>query len=701
MNIGRYEILKVLGRGGMGIVYHALDPRFNREVAIKVLPSEVLIDSTFRTRFEREAQTIASLGHSAIVPVHDYGEFENEPYLVMAYMGGGSLADRIREYGQLEAADVIPILNRVASALDTAHARGIIHRDIKPANILFSSLGECFLSDFGIVKLTEGSTHLTGGGIVGTPHYMAPDLLEEGGLTKLVDVYALGVTLYETLTAKRPYNADTPMGIIFAHGARAVPDIRVLRPDLPAAVSEVVRTALAKEPEQRYQSAGELAQAYADALVARPEDPSTVPFVEETERYHTPEVLADSASNQLIDAPTGNMSVQAAQRRPPGRRQRKLPTLVVIGVGAALLGILLIGAVLLVASLARPNPITTGDTSITELPVQNPTSTQAAATALDSEDSGTDNVSGCEETIHVVQAGETFFQIADMYGLTPEEITIYNQALDSNFGEQPPLVGQEIIIPDCGEGSLETLPQEELLAIAGVSTNSEWEPYIQEFDGVEMALVPSGCFMMGRNDTFTHQQPAHEVCFNVPYWLDVFEVTNEQFARFDGRAREPSYNSGANNPRENLAWFESEAFCESRNTRLSTEAEWEYAARGPDGLYYPWGDTFIGDNLVFQENAAGQPAPVGSRDGGASWVGAYDLSGNVREWVADWYNSGYYAVSPGINPQGPDSGTARMQRGGSYSVTARNASNLSSTYRMWTDPSTASRTTGFRCARSY
>jgi polar amino acid transport system substrate-binding protein len=255
---GRYEIRDELGRGGMATVYHAYDPHFQRDVALKILPRVFMHDENFRARFVREARAVAALEHWAIVPVHDYGEQDEQPFFVMRFMPGGSLLDRI-ERGRLSLDEVTPTIERIAAALDFAHRKDVVHRDVKPANILFDESGDAYLSDFGIVKLTESTAQLTGSGIVGTPSYMAPEMMQRGGITPLIDVYALGVTLYQALTGDPPYEADTPMGTALAHTTQPIPNIVDCCPDLPGGIQAVIEGALAKDPADRYQSAGALA----------------------------------------------------------------------------------------------------------------------------------------------------------------------------------------------------------------------------------------------------------------------------------------------------------------------------------------------------------------------------------------------------------------------------------------------------------
>jgi serine/threonine protein kinase len=291
---GRYEIRGELGRGGMATVYHAFDPHFQRDVALKILPRVFMHDEQFRERFIREARAVAALEHWAIVPVHDYGEQDNQPFFVMRYMPGGSLLDRIRQ-GGLPLEEATPTIERIAAALDFAHRKDVIHRDVKPANILFDESGDAYLSDFGIVKLSEATAQLTGSGMVGTPSYMAPEMMQREGITPLIDVYALGVTLFQALSGMPPYEADTPMGTALAHATQPIPNIVDCCPDLPVGIQAVVEGALAKDSADRYQSAGALAadlcRIASQAEMQAP--PTPPPAVESTLQESVPPVALD------------------------------------------------------------------------------------------------------------------------------------------------------------------------------------------------------------------------------------------------------------------------------------------------------------------------------------------------------------------------------------------------------------------------
>ncbi|MEB2333654.1 MAG: serine/threonine-protein kinase [Anaerolineaceae bacterium] len=262
--IGRYKIKSAFGQGGMAATYRAQDPSSNREVAIKMLPRELQNNLLNRSRFKRELKLIASLEHPAIVPVYDVGEEENQPFFVMRYMPGGTLSDKIKK-GKLSLQEAASIIGKLASALDYAHARNIVHRDIKPDNVLFDSDHNPYLSDFGIAKLTESAVSITGNEIIGTPAYISPEQARGERVDRRTDIYGLGAILYEMLTGERPYDGTTVIGVTLRHLNEPVPDILKLRPDLPPEVDTIVKTAMAKDKEQRYRDALDLARALSRA----------------------------------------------------------------------------------------------------------------------------------------------------------------------------------------------------------------------------------------------------------------------------------------------------------------------------------------------------------------------------------------------------------------------------------------------------
>ncbi len=268
--IGKYSLTERLGRGGMAEVYKAHHPKLGRTVAVKILHGYLAEGEDFLKRFEREARAVAALRHPHIVQIHDFDVDRETYYMVMEYFEGGTLQDRMAELARsgkyMPLSQVMEILKEIAGALDYAHKKGIIHRDIKPSNILLNDQGEAFLADFGIARMVSTTQFTTTGALIGTPTYMSPEQSKGDDLTVVSDIYSLGVILFELLTGRAPFVADTPLALIQKHISEPLPRITMLRPGLPAGVEAVVEKALAKEPAMRYQSAGELAQALAQAL---------------------------------------------------------------------------------------------------------------------------------------------------------------------------------------------------------------------------------------------------------------------------------------------------------------------------------------------------------------------------------------------------------------------------------------------------
>ena len=238
------------------------------------------------------------------------------------------------------------------------------------------------------------------------------------------------------------------------------------------------------------------------------------------------------------------------------------------------------------------------------------------------------------------------------------------------------------LLSDCNTTSQTPSPK--------VTHNGDWTPVIKTINGYEMVQVPAGCFMMGSEDGRRDERPVQQVCFDASFWIDRNAVTNAEYGS-------SGIYQGPNRPRENLTWFEARDFCIKRSARLLTEAEWEYAARGPDNLIYPWGNTLIPDNLTYDRNMNNQEtADVGSHPAGASWVGAFDMTGNVWEWVNSIYRPYPYSATDG-REDGADTTSERAYRSGWLSY---NDHGVSASIRFRMSPAGREWHLGFRCAVS-
>jgi len=266
-NVGAYRIAKQLGQGGMATVFKAYHPALDRYVAIKVMHPAFTGDPNFLARFQREARIVAKLDHPHIIPIYDFAEHRGHPYLVMRFIEGETLKARM-ERGPLEIHEVLHITQAVGEALTYAHQQGVLHRDIKPSNILLTPDGGVYLTDFGLARMAEaGESTLSRDMMLGTPQYISPE--QAKGLTELdarTDIYSLGVVLYEALVGQPPFTADTPYAIIHDHIFTPLPLPRELNADLPESVERVLLKALAKEPEDRFQSVEELVNGIEAAL---------------------------------------------------------------------------------------------------------------------------------------------------------------------------------------------------------------------------------------------------------------------------------------------------------------------------------------------------------------------------------------------------------------------------------------------------
>jgi serine/threonine protein kinase len=267
--LGRYRVLEPLGHGGMARVYRAYHPQLDRYVAIKVLRPDLVDEEEFLLRFRREAQSVAALRHANIVQVFDFDLQSDVYYMVMELLEGDTLKTRLNDYRardrQMEFGEVVRILLDVLDGLAYAHNEGMIHRDIKPANILLTKRGRAVIADFGIARIVGGTRHTMSGALMGTLSYMAPEQGLEGHSDVRSDIYSLGIVLYEMLTQRTPFDADTPLAVLMKHLNDPLPLPRQIEPTVPEPFERIVLKALAKRPEDRYQSAEEMAQALREA----------------------------------------------------------------------------------------------------------------------------------------------------------------------------------------------------------------------------------------------------------------------------------------------------------------------------------------------------------------------------------------------------------------------------------------------------
>jgi serine/threonine protein kinase len=350
--LGNYKIVELLGHGGMATVYTGYQETVDRRVAIKVLPPHPGLDAQFIERFQLEARTIAHLQHPHILPLYDYGTQDEIMYLVMAYIDGGTLEDRLRQGRPIPLKEVEQMLRQVAGALDYAHRQGIVHRDIKPANILIDGEGHALLADFGIAKLVEGGSQLTGTGVVGTPAFMSPEQAQGAKVDSRADIYSLGVVVYQMITGQQPFSADTPMQVMLQVINQPVPDVLSVADGLPEGLSHVMKRVLAKDPNDRYQTAAEFAEAFSQAIhatsdslaaarAATPIESRTekLPTADEptTEAYTQPQVMTSTPPGTQPGLDTGPQTVIINQMNP----------LVLLG-GVGIIAVALVVVVLLV-----------------------------------------------------------------------------------------------------------------------------------------------------------------------------------------------------------------------------------------------------------------------------------------------------------------------------------------------------------------
>ncbi len=620
----RYRIVTLLGQGGMGAVYRAWDLRLKKPVALKEMVPQPGLDAAtvaqFREQFEQEAVILARLVHPHLVPVTDTFEEGESAYLVMAFVEGESLADRIRREGALPEAEVRVWAEQLLDALAYCHDRGIVHRDIKPQNVIVTTEGQAVLVDFGLVKLWDPAdpqtrTVMRG---VGTPEYAPPE--QWGAMGRHTDprsdLYSLGATLYHALTGQAPPTASDRMA--YPKQFRAP---RELVGRVSEVTDEVILRSMALACDDRWPDARAMRQGFASAPT-----PVSVPVVSAeptrtgTQRLPEPEASPVPVSPPPLDATRHVADVD----RVPGPQQRRMPPWLWVLVGVAGVALSALGLGRLIDGNVAPAPPATATagarvSTATAPPAPTPTAAPTPASSPTVRMPGTSRVRSVDAMVEV------------------------------------------------------------------------W--------------VPGGSFRMGLESGWESERPVRAVTLD-GFWLDRTEVTNAQYQACvaTGRCSQHDYPlssdfSAPQQPVVEVTWFDASDYCAWVGARLPTEAEWEYAARGPDGVLYPWGNDLREGIANCEESVCNDgyelTAPVGSFPEGASWVGALDMAGNVWEWVADWFS--VYPSAPQTNPTGPSTGEWRMTRGGDFD---NDETYMRSVHREEDLPTATYDSLGFRCARS-
>ncbi|WP_052363893.1 Stk1 family PASTA domain-containing Ser/Thr kinase [Geomicrobium sp. JCM 19037] len=321
---GRYELLDMIGGGGMANVYRAQDVILEREVAVKVLQPQYIHDEEFIRRFRREAQAATSLIHPNVVDIYDVGEEDQTFYIVMNYIGGSTLKDKIIGEGSLPFTEVLEIFDQLTAAISYAHEQGIVHRDLKPQNILIDHDGTVKVTDFGIARAVSAATITHTNSVLGSVHYLSPEQARGGHVTAQADVYALGIILYEMITGVLPFDADSAVSIALKHLQETIPNAKDFRPDVPESINNIIRKATAKDPLKRYASVQEMrADAETAFLPERlNEEPLVIEEVDDDQTRVLP-ALSDLQSEEDTIVASGADEEQAEAPAPKKKKKKK------------------------------------------------------------------------------------------------------------------------------------------------------------------------------------------------------------------------------------------------------------------------------------------------------------------------------------------------------------------------------------------
>ena len=625
--LNRYRVESFVASGGMGAVYRVWDTQRNVPLAMKVLHADLADDPSVFKRFEREARALQNLAHPNIVPFYGLHHVDDFVFILEQYIDGFTLQKLLRRPPRsLELGEALTYMKALCAALGYAHAHDVVHCDVKPGNVMINQGGQIYLADFGIARHAESTT--TTMGAAGTPAYMAPEQIMGHAVTLATDVYALGVLFYELLTGQRPFRGtekETESAgptaaerIRYAHVQLPPPDPRLLNPRLPEGLVQVLFTALAKQPAQRYPNAPAFFIAICRSLGVSPE---SVP-----DRAPVP--------TEMINPPTDRSTGQSGRmvQPQPGAPPRPwwlwagggLAALIVLGLGMAFLISLLGATAQLPTEVVRVVTVTALPNGDISAPVQMPPDASsvpvgAAEIPAAQANSSPKNLPGALVSTATAAPAPTDTPVP--LPLATDTPVPLPTATDTP--EPPP--------------TATSVPTETPDTRYPPACANPGETWISPVDGMQLACVPVG-------DAF---------------WIDTTEVTNAMYQRcvqagvcsppyFDANASafhnyfgSSSYN---NYPVAAVSWTQAGQYCEWAGRRLPSQSEWKQAAGNKDGNTYPWGSGIDCGRANYNPdgNFCGIQftTAVGSYPAGRSPYGAYDLAGNVFEWVNEDCSAG-------------------------------------------------------------
>jgi serine/threonine protein kinase/formylglycine-generating enzyme required for sulfatase activity/WD40 repeat protein len=688
--MGEYVVLDRIGAGGMGEVLKARHRRMKRVVAMKVIASKAMRSPDAVKRFYREVEAAARLNHPNIVQAHDASEFQGIHYLVMEFVDGLDLAHLIKGHGPLSVDQAIDCTLQTARGLQYAHEEGIIHRDIKPGNLLLDRKGTIKILDMGLARMelaeADEPERLTASGqVMGTCDYMAPEQAEDTHRADpRADVYSLGCTLYRLLTGKPPYSGDTLIKILLAHREAPIPSLRAIRPEVPETLDDVYQRMLAKRPEDRYQSMGEVIE---DLEVCRRGDQTTgegMPresssdhalksFLENLAEgatglrpVQTPKItggtpvppIDETMQSQVVEQETGPGAFTRLTHMP----RRKLLTYAGIGGGVALC-VVLLGLLVVALNRGRSPRSPAGEGPGVRAGQKQNGSPPLAKAPFDAKQARKHQDAWAK---HLGVPVEMTNSIGMKFVLIPPG--------EFKMGSTPEEIARETA---CGleQGKNNELGWKTWYSNRVSSEGPRHDVTITKPFHLGMYLVTQGEYerVMGVNPSAFSSRQMNASAFKPPL-LDAEVGDRTKYAKM------MAGKDTSRHPVETVSWDDCAEFCQRlsalpaeqalrRVYRLPTEAEWEYACRAGTTTRWWCGDDEAGldECAWFVKNAVGMTRPVGQKKPNA-WA-LYDMHGNMNQWCSDLFSSEYYRQSPSNDPAGPPAGSIeRVVRGGTWST---------------------------------